>query len=350
MAVAQGNLNRLQVGVETTRFTAVAATRYISTTGATWTRAPVKTRFPVEGANTLAAMAQPGQIATDGTEITWPATFSFEDVLLPLLSGVRGGVTPTTPMAAQPMRLWTFQPQRAASPNPTPLTFETVIRDGSATYAWQTAGAWCDSFEIAVTADALPTISATFMGDPTVAGITAASLSPVDLTRPSSAISWGLYRNSSWATAGDTLVSDRVQSATLSYGGALRGDRSGRVKHSGGWTGVDGIAGRNLTLNATVLLDPTAAALLRAEETARAGGDPSIWRLRIEGPAIMGSNRYYFDADLAGEHLDDSMAAVGPVVDGLQTLTLNLQAQEYDDGTTTRDMQFAVQNIATGYP
>lgn len=351
MPPTKESLRRLQIGVETTRFTSVPATRYLSISGGDWAKVDTRQDFFAEGSDTLAIQAQSSQIATEHTEVSPSMTFSFEDVLFPLLAGVRGGVTPSTPNAGNPPRLWTFAPQRQANPNPTPFTLEHVIDDGATEYGEEAAGAWCDSFTINCTADALPTMELSLMADPTAAG-TAASLSPVTLQRPSSALSWALYRDSTWAGAGTTAV-PRAQSATLVWAGAMRGDRSGENKANGGFTNADVVPGRNVQLNATILLEPGTASLYRQELSRRKGiGNPEIWRLEINGPTIDATSGlpYTFACDFAAEHLPGSLGTIGPVVDGLQTVELILRSREYYDGTTRRDIQFAVQNTLATYP
>lgn len=351
MPPTKESLRALQIGAETTRFTSVAATRYLSISGGDWSKVDTRQEFTAEGSDTLAYQAQSSQIATEHTEVTPTMTFSFEDILFPLLAGVRGGVTPSTPNAGTAPRLWTFQPQRQNPTAPTPYTLEHEINDGANAYGEEASGAWCQDFTVACTADALPTLAMTLMADPTVAGA-AASLTPTALQRASSALSWSLYRNDTWANAGTTAV-PRAQSATLVWSGALRGDRSGENKANGGFTNVDFVPGRNVQLNATILLDPRTTELYRAEIARRKGiGNPEIWRFRIDGPEIIStpSLSYFFQCDFAAEHLPGSLGTIGPVVDGLQTVELILRSREYYDSTTRRDVQFAVQNTLTAYP
>lgn len=76
----------------------------------------------------------PAQVAEMG-DLEGPAT--FEDILYPLLMGIKGGVTPTTPNTAQPtVKLWTFTPNLTIAQGPNnPDSF--TVEWGDDVQAWE---------------------------------------------------------------------------------------------------------------------------------------------------------------------------------------------------------------------
>ncbi len=124
----------IQLGKESTRGTEVDATaRLIPRPGeVTWRDNTEKP--PVEGdTGTLDKRhsASLSQIARQLTEFDITSDLSYEQILYPLVAGVKGGVTPVTQAAGADGELWTFTPFASADPNPDAFTIEYVEREGT---------------------------------------------------------------------------------------------------------------------------------------------------------------------------------------------------------------------------
>jgi hypothetical protein len=74
-----------------------------------------------------------GQIVRQLTEFEMTADLTYEQILYPLLAGVRGAVAPVAQMGGADGQLWTFTPQALNDPAPDAFTLEYVERAGATT-------------------------------------------------------------------------------------------------------------------------------------------------------------------------------------------------------------------------
>lgn len=128
-------LRLIQLGKETTRGTEVAATARLLTRpgGVTWRdlteKAPVEADF---GQLDLRHSDSLSAIVRNSSELELSADLSFEQILYPLLAGVRGAVSPGAEQTvSQGDFLWTFTPLASADPAPDAFTLEYVEREGA---------------------------------------------------------------------------------------------------------------------------------------------------------------------------------------------------------------------------
>ncbi len=124
----------IQLGVESTRGTEVDATaRLIPRPGeVTWRDNTEKPPIEADwGTLDRRHSGNPAQIARQLTEFDITQDLGFEQILYPLLAGVKGGVTPVAQMSGTDGQLWTFTPQATADPAPDAFTIEYVEREGT---------------------------------------------------------------------------------------------------------------------------------------------------------------------------------------------------------------------------
>ncbi len=124
----------IQLGKESTRGTEVAATaRLIPRPGeVTWRDNTEKPPLEADwGTLDRRHSGNPSEIARQLTEFEITQDLSYEQILYPLLAGVRGGITPVAQMGGADGELWTFTPQAVADPAPDSFTMEYVEREGT---------------------------------------------------------------------------------------------------------------------------------------------------------------------------------------------------------------------------
>lgn len=136
MATAIQPLNRLQLGIETTKGTLVAATRLIECDAKVIEEIEYyRSNYPTGyRANTGGA----GAVVMQGTRFEIPTDLTAEEILWPLLTGVRGGVSA---VGAGSDKTWTFTPQLTTGiPTLDAATVEAIRSDGSTNHYYGESG------------------------------------------------------------------------------------------------------------------------------------------------------------------------------------------------------------------
>ncbi len=146
MATAIQPFDRLQLGIETTKGTAVAATRIIRC-NATLEEIENFYRSPY-AAGYRANVGGAGVITEKGFGVSVETELTAEEILWPLLTGVRGGVTPTAGGTGD--QTWVFTPQLTTGvPTLDAATLEALRSDGATNhYLAQAAYAMTSGFRI----------------------------------------------------------------------------------------------------------------------------------------------------------------------------------------------------------
>ncbi len=127
-------LRQLQLGKEGTRGSEVAATNRIIARPGQITWRDLTEKPPAEADYGLLDerhSGDPAEIARQMSEIEVEADLGYEQILEPLLAGVRGAVTPVAQDGGTDGQLWTFTPQASADPAPDAFTMEYSENDGS---------------------------------------------------------------------------------------------------------------------------------------------------------------------------------------------------------------------------
>lgn len=127
-------LRLIQLGKETVRGTEVNATsRLLTRPGMVkWRdktdKPPVESDWGVLARRHSSALSQ---VTRQLTEVEMTADLSFEQILYPLLGGIKGGVTPAAQAGGADGQLWTFTPGASVDPAPDAFTLEYVEKAGA---------------------------------------------------------------------------------------------------------------------------------------------------------------------------------------------------------------------------
>lgn len=209
MATAINPFDIVQMGIESTKGTAVAATRRIVGDGVyfeeqdTYRAAyPRAVRATVGGAGTIIQKRTRLEMATD---------LSAEQILWPLLTGIKGAVTPTT---GTDLETWVFTPQLTTSViTLDTATVEFAQGDGTTQhYYGESAYCFTTGFKISSAFGGVPKLSWSMAGRARQTDTITGSLVPYttleELTHPLLKV----YLDTSWSGLGGTQLATIVRS------------------------------------------------------------------------------------------------------------------------------------------
>lgn len=126
-------LRLIQLGKEVTRGTEVAATarRITRPGGVTMTdrteKQSIDADYGLLDARHTSALSE---IARQSTDFELSGDLNYEQILYPLLAGLRGGVVAVEEVVTEGNWKWLFEPQATADPAPDAFTMEYVEREG----------------------------------------------------------------------------------------------------------------------------------------------------------------------------------------------------------------------------
>lgn len=349
MGSAIKSATKIQVGKEATRGTAVAASRRLVTPAATYRRQEAFEHFEEDMDGLLTRASRPPINTRNGTELEIGGfPLDFEQILLPLLSGVKGGVTPTSPGTGD-ARLWTFKPSASADPAPDTFTVEFEESDFTNNAEMEAAYAFTSELEITGADEGTPEVRFVMTARKTADATKTGGLSLPALNPAANAL-WSVYVDDTWATLGDTRISGQVYGFTWKLSEFLRPgyylDNRADLDFSKYEFGR-----RRVELSLDVVHDPASSALVQTEEAHKAAGTPRFVRVEITGPAFAspdGNLNRFVRLDGAFTHMDGSMEERGGDREGLMSTQLSLQG--IYDSTAAADFQVAVQNSLATFP
>ncbi len=349
MGSAIKSATKIQVGRETTRGTAVAAARRIVTPRATYRRQETFEHFEEDMDGLLTRSSRAPLNTRNGTELEIGGfPLDFEQILLPLLSGVEGGVTPSSPGTGK-ARLWTFKPSVSADPAPDTFTVEFEESDFSSNAAMEAAYAFTTELDITGGDEGAPearfvmTARKTSDADKT-SGLSLPSVNPAANPR------WSVYVDDAWADLGSTRISGQVYGFTWKLSEFLRPgyylDNRADLDFSKYEFGR-----RRVELSLDVVHDPASSALVQTEEAHKSQGTARFVRVEITGPAFPSPDNAlnrFVRLDGAFRHMDGSMEERGGDREGLLSTQLVLQGAY--DSVEAQDVRIAVQNDLDSFP
>lgn len=350
MSSAIKSLGLVQVGKESTAGTAVAATRKLSINGATWRRIEELEEFEDQQHGTLARTAVAPKITRNGMEIDIQQDLTYEQILLPLLSGFKGGVTPAagsgTPTADQ---LWTFTLSPTADPAVDPYTIEFAELDAGSpdSDSMEAPYGVTTEIEISATNDAgISQIRHHMVGRKVQDTAFTAAQSLPTVQWVNNAL-WGFYVDDSWANLGNTQITGEVRGFTWALSGHIRPEY-----YLDGRSDLDfsksGIGRRMVDLTVDIVVNPSAAGLIATEAADKTASTLRFISLLNTGPAISGGNPYSITLNGAYYHAADSMQERGSDADGNPIVRMHLRSAY--DPTATKDLEVLVNNILTAFP
>lgn len=349
MGTAIKALTLVQIGEESTRGTAVAATRKLMAKDATWRHTEDFEEFTDQMHGTLARVAQAPIKTFDGSEFDIVMALDFEQILLALLAGFKGAVTPTTPGSGD-ARLWTFTPSVTADPAIDTYTLEFASKDGASNeLSFESPYTFCTGFSISAGEDGLPELTMNFVGRAPSETATTGALTKPAITHAAN-IQWKVYLDTTWAGLGGTQITGQVKSFTFTFGDFVRAERyhDGRVTLD--FSNYEFNAGRLGDITMEVVIDPNSG-FVPDEDAPKSAGTLRFVRLELLGAAFDspddGLNRHVI-IDGAYYHAPDSMGERGSDADGLATTTVHLMSAY--DPTQAQDLEITIQNILATFP
>ena len=339
----------IQIGAETTRGTAVAATRRIVTPAATYRRQETFEHFEEDLDGLLSGSSRDPLNTRNGTELELGGMpLDFEQILIPLLSGIKGGVISTDPGTGE-ARLWTFLPSVTADPVPDTFTVEFEESDFTTGQEMEAPYAFTTELEITGGDEGTPELRWVMTARKTIDSTKTASIALPDLTEAANA-RWAVYIDDSWATLGTTRIAGQIYGFTWSLSDFLRPgyylDNRTDLDFSQYEYGR-----RRVELTLDVVHDTAATGLVPLEEADKAAGNTRFVRVEVTGPAFASPDNalnHFVRLDGAYKHMDDSMAERGGDRDG--NLTTQLVLQSRYDSTSGNDFEAVVQNAVDTFP
>ncbi len=351
MATAIKVLTEVQIGKESGRGTAVAATRRLLLTGASYRRQQSYQRFEDQMHGLLTGPAVGPKLTREHTELELQAPLGDRNFLLPLLAGVKGAVTPSTPGSGS-ARLWTFAPGVEADPSPDAYTFEFVERSAADRAEMEAPYGICSGWTITAGLEGVPELAMSFFARKTVDSTYTSGLS-VATQSYSPNLRWGLYVDETWAGRGASQISAQVLGFTAQFSNFIRPawylDNRSDLDFTQYEFGLPG--GRVLDLSVDLVHDPASARFVQTEEAKKTAGAKRFVRVQLIGSAFAapdaGINRRV-TIDMTCYHAADSMEERGQDQDG--NLTVRAHLISAYDNTAALDMQIEVVNALTTFP
>ena len=343
MAAGIQPLTLIQVGKESTDGTAVAATRRVLTRSGTFRHLQTQEMFEGQLSGVLSRSATSPVITREASQLEISTDLDFNQVLLPLLSGVQGGVTPSTPGTGE-ARLWTFAPSQTA-PSVDPYTIEMVVDSGAAKQEIEAPFGVTTSFEITGGVDALPQITWSMDARKSVQSTYTSGIA-LPAVAFAANLRWQMSLDTTWANVGNTTISGQIYGFTLGQSAFVMPQNRSDLD----FAGVEPQT-RTTDLVIQATFDTGGSNLYETELAAKALGSKRFIELKLQGDAF-GSP----DASLNHEikvrgsfvHADDSMQDLGADRDGNSVVSLHLVSQY--DPTGAVDVTYAVQNALSSFP
>ena len=349
MAAGIQPLTLVQVGKESTAGTAVAATRRVLTRSATYRQQQIQEMFEGQLSGSLARAVTKPELTRQHSQLEVATDLDFEQVLLPLLSGYKGGVTPSSPGSGE-ARLWTFAPSQTA-PSVDSYTLEFVVDDGSTKQAVEAPFGITSSFEITGGVEALPQI--TYAMDARASKdvtYTSGIALPGMANEFAANLRWTVQMDDTWANIGNTSISGQVYGFTWSQSPLVMPQYYLDGRSDLDFSGVEPQT-RTTTVSIECTYDTGASNFVETEMGKKDSGTIRFLQLYLQGAAFgtpdTAHNRFI---KLRGcfVHADDSMEELGTDRDGNSVVTMSLLSQY--DPTGGIDTNVLVQNNVASFP
>jgi hypothetical protein len=349
MAAGIQPLTLVQVGKESTAGTAVAATRRVLTKSATYRQQQTQEMFEGQLSGVLSRAVTKPKITREASQLEISTDLDFEQVLMPLLSGVKGGVTPSSPGSGE-ARLWTFSPSQTA-PSVDSYTLEFVVDDGSTKQAVEASFGVTSSFEITGGVEALPQITYSMDARKSSDATYTSGISlPGMANEFASNLRWSAHMDDTWSAIGGTNIGGQVYGFTWGQSAYVMPQYYLDGRDTLDFSGVEPQT-RTTDVAIECTYDTGASNFAETEMAKKDSGTIRFLELRIAG-AVFGTpdaalNRFI---KLRGcfVHADDSMEELGADRDGNSVLSMHLVSQY--DPTGGIDVDYLVQNNVASFP
>ena len=350
MSTAIKGLRRVQIGVETTRGTPVAATRRMFLTEGELRIIQEAEEYNDEIQGTLARAASKPTIWREHTEADLTMPLDFDQILLALEAGMKGGITPTQPGGAGPAELWTYTPSVTADPAPKAFTLEWATHDGTNEESDESSYGIVTGFEITAGDDGLSQLVINVEARKAKASASTAALAvPTTLERVPVGL-WTLFNDTTWGGLGGTQITEQISNIKITWGDFIRPERYHDGRADLDFSKYEYSAGRLLDVTFDVISDPNSG-FLPDERVKKSAGDLVFVRLEALGSAFAAPDGAFtrqirFDGCFV--HASDSLQARGADRDGLEMTSCHL-ISTYDP-TQAQDVEVTVQTLLSAFP
>lgn len=256
MASAIHPFDKVQMGIEATKGTLVPATRVIVGEGVYFEEQDLYRAAYPRGYRATPGGA--GTIIQKRSRLEVNADLSAEQFLWPLLTGIRGAVTPT---AAASLQTWTFTPQLSTSViTLDTATVEYAQSDGATNHFYGESGyGFTTGFKISSAFGNVPKLSWSMATRARQTGTITAALTPYstleELTHPLLMV----YNDTTWAGLGGTQLATIVRSANFECVPGVKPDYT-----------ADGRADKDMTKHSTGSLAAKLSLVLEMDATGAA--------------------------------------------------------------------------------
>lgn len=257
MATAIRSLSKVQVGIETTKGTLVPATRVLAGNWS-WSEEQEFYRAPYP-AGIRANVGGAGVILRKGMTLDAEMDLSAEQILWPLLTGIKGAVTgQVTDTSAY---TYTFAPELTTGiPTLDTLTAEMILGDGSTNHYAREAGyGVCRSFKLAWAFNQVAKLNAQWFLRAGQTSTPTGSLVTYTTLEPLVANLLAVYLDTTWAGLGGTQLTGIVRSADLDVVTGHEPDYTLDARSDKDFT-IHKVGPVRATLNLTMEMDAVGAA------------------------------------------------------------------------------------------
>ena len=347
MAAGVQPLTLIQVGKESTDGTAVAATRRILTKSGTYRHLETQEMFDGQLSGVLSRSVTTPVITREATQLEISTDLDFNQILLPLLSGVKGGVTPSTPGSGT-ARLWTFAPSQTA-PSVDPYSLEFVVDDGTTKQEIEAPFGITSGFEITGGVDALPQITWA-MDARKSSQSTYTSGIALPAVEFASNLRWNVTMDDTWANIANTNIAGQVYGFTWGQSAFVMPQYYLQARADLDFAGVEPQT-RTTDVTIQCTFDTGASNFYDTEIAKKASGTKRFLELKLQGASMAAPDAAYnYTIALQGSfvHADDSMQDLGADRDGNSVVSMHLLSQY--DSTGGVDVNYLVTNILTSFP
>lgn len=319
MATALYPLRRLQIGLEATAGTAVAATQKL--VGEAVYRPEVERYFESHPRGVRAPVTGGGTDVRKGSTINFAGELTFEEIIYPFLLGLVNDAVPT---GAGPYT-WDFTPVLTAPAAVKTATCEYVIGDGSTEhYERESAYMFCRSLEIQLAANQPAKMSFELVGRSEKTSTVTASLTPVTGRTIVPSNLFGLWIDDTWANLGSTQKTGLIRQATLRVNFGLEPDYTLDARADLDHTGI---LSQELGASLQVVVEHNADAATEIGNWRT--GTVRFYRLAADNGAAAGANKQ-ITLDMAMKHMSEPDFSQDAGIE-LATFDLGL---EYDETGT----------------
>lgn len=358
MASAIRSLTKVQIGKEgsTSKGTAVAATRRLILRNATYRRQEAQDQLDDTLHGTLARTAVAPVPTEHHTEAQFQFPLDFTQILFPLLSGVKGGVTPTvvgSGSSVSSVRLWTFNLDADTDPAPDTYTLEFAEKSPADEAGMEAPFGFTTQWEIDGRDEGTPTVSMSLAARKTQDAAPTTGLSIPTVVRVANS-RWSASMHDSSTAFGSTgsTVLGQIYGLRFQFSGNVRPERYLDNRANLDFSKYE-IGNRVGDLTFDVVHDPASGKFVQTEEGKKANQTIRFVRALVTGETMTtaqstGQHTYFFRIDGAYYHAPDSLEERGQDRDG--NLITRVHLLSGYDSTWAKDLSFAVRNVTASFP